>query len=782
MIPYILYSGLVLFASFVFYKLLLQKETFFHLNRFVLLACMVLAFMLPLLPVPQQWSFREVEAPVKVSLQKTLLNHVPEITPIVKGNTSSPSIEASTTAAPVSSDQIMQWIVYIYWLGVIIFSVNFILQVFVLLYKAYTSPVIKDGQYRIVEMSDNKAPCSFLNNVFINPVLYDELTYKQILLHEKIHITQKHTIDLLFAEIVLIFQWFNPFAWLWRKELENNLEYLTDDQLLQHDSIEKTSYQMSLLKVAVPNFPLNLTTNYNQSRLKKRFIMMNAKKSNMHTMWKYLSLLGVMILFVCLFNDPIAQSQTKEKDKTATSKNGVEHHDIKTSGNWFATIKDDKINIQFRDDNDFDHNSYNGNTFLLSEFKDLPRDKTGTFTLTREAGTMEFTGKFDGNTGMGQYKFTADKTYTSDMQKQGIDLSDDNGEMVFFFINVKRSYVQMLKDNGYTKLDKDDVIPLAALDINADYIKSIKESGLPNVSLEDLIPFRSLGIDKAYIEEIRKAGYPNVSADKLITFKAQGIDGKYISDFRSSDKTGNSTNNTNNNNNNHNNAVANNNNNKDDDNDEDAMVSYKALGITGEYVQSLNAAGLGDISNDDIISMKSLGVTADYIKSFVNAGFKNVGADDIISMKAQGITPSSISEYKALGVGDISLEDVVSAKATGTTPQLISEYKALGFKDMSLDDIVAAKSTGTTPELIKEYRSLGFQNLDLDDVISAKSTGTTPAVIKQYRALGFENLKLDDIISAVATGTTPEFITSMRQKGHNMTTLEKYVSLKAVLE
>ena len=64
MIPYILYVALILTACLIFYKLLLQKETFFHLNRMVLLTCMLLAFILPLLPVPQQLSFRKAPAAV----------------------------------------------------------------------------------------------------------------------------------------------------------------------------------------------------------------------------------------------------------------------------------------------------------------------------------------------------------------------------------------------------------------------------------------------------------------------------------------------------------------------------------------------------------------------------------------------------------------------------------------------------------------------------------------------------------------------------------------------
>ena len=471
MIPYILYASLILTACLIFYKLLLQKETFFYLNRFVLLSCMLLAFILPVLRVPQQMSFRKAPAPVNIVYPDVALNQI-TTAKLAEQNV------ATTTAEPVQDnntlnlEQLMQWLIYLYWFGVVIFGLNFLMQAIVLLYKAYSRPVIKDGKFRIVEITNDKAPCSFGNNIFINPEKYDWETYNQVLLHEKIHIEQKHTLDLLLVEIVLIFQWFNPFAWLWRKELESNLEFFTDNKLLQHDKVEKESYQLSLLKVAAPHFPLSLTTNYNQSLLKKRLLMMNSKKSNVHTTWKYFFLLPLMVLFVCLFNEPVVKSQivtAKENKK----QHQQEHHDIKTTGNWFATIKDDKLNMQFKSDGEKFDNSSNGSTFMLNEFKDLPRGKEGAFTLTREAGTMDFTGKFEGDKGMGKYKFTPNKNYGDDMQKEGIDITQDEDAMVFFFINVKRSYVKMLKQNGYTDLDKDKIIPLVALDINEAYIKSI---------------------------------------------------------------------------------------------------------------------------------------------------------------------------------------------------------------------------------------------------------------------------------------------------------------------
>ena len=154
--------------------------------------------------------------------------------------------------------------------------------------------------------------------------------------------------------------------------------------------------------------------------------------------------------------------------------------------------------------------------------------------LTREAGTMQFTGKFEGDKGMGQYKFIPDKNYSEGMHKEGIEITGDADLMVFFLVNLKSSYVPMLKKNGYTDLDKDKLIPLAALGVDEAYIKSIKEAGFPNIDLDNLVPFKALNIDKAYIEDIRKSGYKDITPDKIITFKAQGIDGKYIADFRSS--------------------------------------------------------------------------------------------------------------------------------------------------------------------------------------------------------------------------------------------------------
>jgi len=736
MTPYILNVALIIAGCLAFYKLFLQRETFYRVNRYMLIACLIIAFALPLIPVPQQWSFRQAE-------EKTSITQMPAsqiILPLDPNSvqrketsgTTPQETTSTTTSTPFSIQMVFNWMFWLYWFGVIAFGFNLLLQIVVLFYRAHRGQVIIDGRYRIVEVSGDKAPCSFANIIFINPEKYEWETYNQILMHEKVHVRQKHSMDLLLAELVLIFQWFNPFAWIYRKEMENNLEFLTDDHLVQREAIEKSSYQMSLLKVSSPQLPLSVTTNYNQSLLKKRIAMMNAKKSNLHTAWKYFFLLPVLVLFACLLNEPFAYGQTDtkvNKDIQVENKQNINvnsNQDVKVNtkqnvntnnnqnitvdtkqninvdtkqninvdtkqsinvdtkvntknekgivvngemdleGSWFATIKGDKVNMQFRNDDD-EHNSFNNNsTFKLSELPELPRGSSGTFKITRDAGVLELTGKFEGDQGMGKYKFVPNKQYAEEMNKELDETLKDRDLMVFFFIDIKKSYVAMLKNQGYNDISKKDIIPLAALKIDAAYISSLKESGLKDLSLRDLIPLKSLGIDKDYIEEIRKAGFEDITADELIPLKAQGIDGAYISKVRKAS-------------------------NSDDFKPRD-IIALKSLKIDEAYINSFRAVGYDHISNKDLIPMKSLGITAEYIKGFQAIGYNDLRPSEFIPLKSQKITPDFIKGFTAIGYKNIPIHDIVSLKAVGVTPAYVKEMQGKGFKYDRLNKYITLKS------------------------------------------------------------------------------------------
>ncbi|NII27635.1 M56 family metallopeptidase [Pseudoflavitalea sp. X16] len=816
MMPYIAHVGLILAGCLIFYKLLLQKETFFRTNRWVLLACLALSFSLPLIEVPQQWSFRQ--ATIITTGQEELppagdeaTNFVPE-----QPATAAPATTTATTPAhhapAFTGHDAATWAWRLYWAGVIIFGINFLIQLITLLYRAYTNPFIQDGRFRIVEITGDKAPCSFWNCIFINPEKYDWDTYNQILLHEKTHIEQRHSLDLLIAEIVIIFQWFNPFAWQYRKELENNLEYLTDDQLLHHEQVEKESYQMSLLKVSAPHFPLHLTTNYNQSLLKKRIAMMNVKKSNVHTVWKYGFLLPVLVLLVCLLNKPVVYAHTPVTEKKGNT-NGIQPEDMDTEGVWFATIKEDKVSIQFRNEDD-DH-STNSTTFTLSELGELPKDKAGVFTVTREAGSMQFSGRFEGDQGMGRYKFTPNASFADNIRKEGIELRHDRDIMTFFLVNVTQGYVKMLKANGYTELKRNDVIPLAAMKVDEAYIQSIKKSGIAELSLRNLIPFKALGINGDYIADIRKAGYPNVTANQLISFKSQGIDGKYIADIRSSTavpaKSSSTSKENKSNADSEKNVNVKVNTNADVEVSANNIVAFKSLNIDAEYTRSIKETGLSDLSANRLIALKSQHITADYIKSLQAAGFKELSASNVIafkslgvdadyarslkesglgdlspnrliSLKSQNVTADYIKSLQAAGFKNLSANDVISIKSQQITPEYVKSFEALGYKDISPRQVIPLKSLDVTPEFVKGFLEMGYKDFSLRQAVSLKSQNITPALIKEYTALGFEQVSINEVITAKSTGATPAFIASMKAKGHNLKSLQKYVQLKTIVD
>jgi hypothetical protein len=719
----------------------------------MLIVCLVISFALPLLQVPQQFSFRK-PATNAVIQQPSLIvtEQVQQSPPAVKqdaqnsATANNPTQPDSTVPAKAENSgfsfvQLMSWLFWIYWFGVIVFGVSFLFQLVLLLIRAYRNPVIIDGKYRIVEVSGDKAPCSFGNNIFINPEKYEWETYNQILLHEKIHISQNHTLDIIIAELLLIFQWFNPFAWIYRREIESNLEFLTDDQLMQQ-KVDKQRYQLSLVQVSAPHFPLSLTTNYNQSILKKRIAMMNKKRSNLHTAWKYFFLLPVFAFLACLLNEPMAYGQTSEKNKEnaknerENEKNAEKNSErgMQTEGYWFAVIKDDKVNIRFSDEKMESENwdfktghSFNGSTFKLAELGTLPKGTSGTFNISREAGKMEMTGKFEGNTGMGTYKFVADKAYVDYMNKELKETLDEDDQMAFFFINIKKEFLTMLRNEGYKDVTKDDLIPVAALGIDKAYISSIRNAGFKEVSLENLVPLKALGIDEKYITEIRSAGYKDISSDQLVSFKAQGIDKKYIESVRQmkGDKGDKG--------------------NKDDDADD--IVSYKAMNITPEYINSFKAVGMTNIPHDQLVAFKAVGVTPEYVKGWYNLGFKDIDPEDFVGMKSQNVTPEYMKSFKDLGYKNVKPEDLVAFRALGITPEYVKSFEAAGYKLTDLDNLTGLKSQGITPEFIKSFESVGFKNIDLDEIVAVKAVGVTPEYIKEMRSKGFNYDKIQKYVT-----------------------------------
>jgi hypothetical protein len=822
MIPYILHVSILIAATFLFYRLLLKKLTFYALNRWILLSCLMAAFILPLLPVPGQWSWRTPaadagagasalpavsgtpvvgtpvsDAPVSgsaVSVAPVSAARADPRSVIAEGMparqlTSPPDDPLSTIArnesvvTQVSAVSRLPWLFYLYMFGVIVLGMNMLRQLIVLLLQTYRGAAMRDGRYRIITTAGMHSPCSFGNIIFINPRRYDPETYRQILLHEKIHAGGWHTLDILLAELGIVFQWFNPFIWWFRREMENNLEFLTDRNVLQHPGIERSAYQLSLVKVAAPDLPLSITSNYNQSLLKKRIIMMNAQNSARHTAWKYFFLLPLFIFLTGVLNRPAAQVQGDKRHKpavpaapltsvasvTAPAVSAVpathastapvapvsvpgsapapvsvpvpvsmpapvvesmpapaplpdtsrpDSHASRMEGSWFITNykqdnKDNKVRIELHDQDD-DHNWSSNFSVSRDKLSSLSGVGKVEFSLVREAGTMHFTGQFDGEQGFGHYKFQPDATYLSHMQQRKIVLAAEE-LFSFFVVDIKKDYVDMLQANGFPDVQKDHLISMAALGIDEAYIKGVRGMGYSDISENHLITFKALHIDKDFIDDVSKAGYDHLPTEKLITFKSLKIDGAYLRGFPASTRP-------------------------------QDIITYKSLHIDSDYVASFKKEGYSDITSRDLVSLRSLGVTPEYIRGFHAIGYKEIPVNKLVSLKSLDITPEYVKSFGEVGLTEIPLQQLNTLKSMGITADDVKGFIALGYKDITVHHLASLKSMGITPAFIKDFNAIGFKNIPLNQLTSLKAMGVTPSYVNKMKEKGFVSEDLNKYI------------------------------------
>ena len=298
MIPYMLHVTVLISLSFLIYKGLIARTTFYKLNRVLLLLCIFLSFCLPLCSIPQTWSlYHFIDPPANGVLKEDIL-HLLGLS-LGEGLDQNRIQTATSFNSEVSLPQ--RGLYYLYFIGLLAMCLGLIRQMIGLLLLLLRSHIRKGNKMHIVELEKEIAPFSFLNFVFINPAQYDSHTLSQIFAHEKIHISQYHSLDMILAEILVVVQWFNPFAYQFRNAIENNLEFLTDQEMLNLGA-DRTSYQLSLFNIALPDHHFSFVSHYNHSMLRKRISMMNGKRSSPTSGWKYLIMILVFITSLSFLN------------------------------------------------------------------------------------------------------------------------------------------------------------------------------------------------------------------------------------------------------------------------------------------------------------------------------------------------------------------------------------------------------------------------------------------------------------------------------------------------
>ncbi|SEO57027.1 Signal transducer regulating beta-lactamase production, contains metallopeptidase domain [Mucilaginibacter gossypiicola] len=778
MIPYLLYVAMLLAVCLLFYKLLLQRETFYRLNRYILLCCLGFCFLTPIIRPPAKWSVQKGEEPVnqpaliqqsqqtetfeakliEEPAQKTILT--PE-----QPDKTTQAVTAKPQPKPtLSVTQVIKWLLILYWAGVIIFALNLLVQIGSTLYQAFTSSSIIDGRYRIVELNGNKVPCSFFNYIFINPAAYDWDTYSQILLHEKVHAKQLHSLDIILAELCIVFQWFNPFAWLYRKEMENNLEYLTDTAVLNSVDTDKAAYQLSLLKVSVPEFSLRIATNYNQSLLKKRITMMNAKRSNLHILWKYFTLLPLFCLFICALNQPVNSAQSTNSSASfikpvANNASAYKNFDAEVEGYWFAARDGDNMNMDFKVTTKGHNWNYNSFNVPMKALSSMPRKQKGDFTLTRDAGTILFNGKFDGDEGLGRFKLKPNKAYVDMLQKEGLEQIELHELLDLLLTNVEIDYLEKLKKYGYTAAKVNDLTALRYFGGTENDMRFWRAQ-YKDITLSDLTRIKINKLDSSFVSEMRNAGYRNLTLQQLTSFKSQKITPEYIRSIVSARKIGRAQGDTTS-------LLP----------PPDELLSARYAKVDSTYLRGLISAGY-NLTGSQLHSFKVYNVTLGYIDSLKTMGYSNLTFADMIGLRSQNITVDFIKQYRTIGFNDIPADYLPSFKRYDISPEFIKSYQSMGYKNIKASELVLIKTRGITADYIKSFQNLGYKDIELADIISMKHEDITPDFIKGFNDLGFKNVPVKDLILLKMADVTPQYVSSMKQKGLNSKDLHKYINLK----
>lgn len=278
-IKYLLEANLYLALFYIVYYLLLRRDTYYQLNRIYLLVSSLMAFMIPLLQIG-------ILKPVHIAAQSMPLNtaYIIPLTPVVNMN--------NTVPTPVVS---VNYYLVFYLLVALVLTIAFGVRLYQLVKLARKGRYTSSSNFNMIEIDDEEHAFSFFNYLFIGKHLSASPT---IIQHELVHIRQKHSIDIVYLELLKIICWFNPMVYLLQNSMKEVHEFIADSHIAHQDV---NSYTDFLVSNAYGLPETNLTNNFfNKNLLKTRIMMLHQKRSGSLARLKYLVALPLLAGMLCL--------------------------------------------------------------------------------------------------------------------------------------------------------------------------------------------------------------------------------------------------------------------------------------------------------------------------------------------------------------------------------------------------------------------------------------------------------------------------------------------------
>ncbi|WP_286727817.1 MULTISPECIES: M56 family metallopeptidase [Sphingobacterium] len=273
LLTYVIQVNLLLGIIYLGYIGLLKGLTFYFLNRAYFLVGGLFAFLYPFLDLKSLFVQRGLNIGV-VGEQISLYMMEPEV-------------QRQLTLGRL--------VEIVFVAGAVLLFLKFVFQLLSLLRIHLNSRSDQWRTYLFRNVLIPIVPFSFLNKIYVNKDQHLDAELKDIFKHEDIHVKGLHSLDILLFEMILVCCWYNPFVWLMRRAIRQNLEFLTDQQVLDK-GIDKQTYQYSLLNVSKKGTSVGLSNQFNFKLLKRRIMMMNKKRSSKIELSKYAFLLPIFLL------------------------------------------------------------------------------------------------------------------------------------------------------------------------------------------------------------------------------------------------------------------------------------------------------------------------------------------------------------------------------------------------------------------------------------------------------------------------------------------------------
>lgn len=292
---YFLKINVAIALFYAFYRLFFYKDTFFVWRRTALLCFFAVSAVVPLFNI-QTWVERQEPMVAVADLYATVV--LPEITPTVQTETDWKLLMADGIGMA-------------YWAVAVLLAVRCLVQLAGIVRLARRCPTQKIDGTTVHLLPRPEGPFSFFHWIFVCPGTHTAEELHEILTHECTHARQWHSIDVLIGELACIVCWFNPFAWLMKREIRTNLEYLADEKVLEtgHDS---RTYQYHLLGLSHHKAAATIYNSFNVLPLKKRIMMMNKRRTRAIGRTKYLMFLPLAALLMIVSNiEAVARATQK---------------------------------------------------------------------------------------------------------------------------------------------------------------------------------------------------------------------------------------------------------------------------------------------------------------------------------------------------------------------------------------------------------------------------------------------------------------------------------------